>query len=360
MGLVERDIIEFGSYWYTSTEKRNIEWIVVKTEGARKLLLSRYILDILPYNNKKFKPITWEECSLREWLNKELFTLAFNDEERERICTVKLKNRDNTEGISIINGGNSTEDKIFLLDKAELENIENDNMICSPTPYARDKSIGENVWWWTRSVSANAGSTIYVRDGKCAGGITSHNEYIGVRPAMWVCLGKEKYQYVKEEREYIYLGSYYQNSDEIKEDIKWRVLKKSEGGALIASCNILDYQPFDIGGKCIWKDSSIRKWLNCEFLNSAFDEGEKKRLKGEIRLLTIDEMLELFDGKGDRGGFCVTEYVKGKSKKCLFSWLYSDKEGCNPSALATDGSLSKQGICSNYPQYIIPTVWIEL
>ena len=62
------------------------------------------------------------------------------------------------------------------------------------------------------------------------------------------------------------------------EAIEWRVLDKKGDEVLLLSEYGLDAQPFDTSGKerVLWKDSTIRKWLNNDFYTSAFSEKEKE------------------------------------------------------------------------------------
>ena len=75
-----------------------------------------------------------------------------------------------------------------------------------------------------------------------------------------------------ERGEHIMYGSYQ------GEAIEWRVLDKKGDEVLLLSEYGLDAQPFDTSGKerVLWKDSTIRKWLNNDFYNSTFSEKEKE------------------------------------------------------------------------------------
>ena len=74
--------------------------------------------------------------------------------------------------------------------------------------------------------------------------------------------------------EHVMYGSYQ------GEPVEWRVLDKKDGEILLLSEYGLDAQPFDTSGKSRvdWKDSTIRKWLNDDFYNSAFSEKEKENI----------------------------------------------------------------------------------
>ena len=90
------ETIEFGNYPQDKdgTEKP-IEWIVMKKEGNQVLLLSKYVLDAKPYN-KEWEDVTWETSDIRQWLNNEFYTTAFNKAEKAKIQTSLIKNEDNS------------------------------------------------------------------------------------------------------------------------------------------------------------------------------------------------------------------------------------------------------------------------
>lgn len=48
--------------------------------------ISEYGLDVIPFNNE-LKTVTWEDCSLRKWLNNDFCLTAFTDRELNRIVT---------------------------------------------------------------------------------------------------------------------------------------------------------------------------------------------------------------------------------------------------------------------------------
>lgn len=80
------DIVTFGSYDQDGNYENGaepIEWIVLDTDGETTVLLSRYGLETLPWN-KVQTAVTWENCSLREWLNGEFFDMAFTDWEKKQ------------------------------------------------------------------------------------------------------------------------------------------------------------------------------------------------------------------------------------------------------------------------------------
>lgn len=72
-------------------------------------------------------------------------------------------------------------------------------------------------------------------------------------------------------------GRYYQSNTCDLEDIKWIVLDKNEDDYLIISKYALDIKAFaNEKAYASWRSSSIRQWLNEEFLNTAFTPEEQQ------------------------------------------------------------------------------------
>ena len=142
---------------------------------------------------------TWENCSLRKWLNADFINDAFSTDEQSKIQSTHVAADKNPK--TDVDSGNPTTDKVFLLSIAEVEKY-------LPSAEAKkaerlfDAVAGRNVFvpWWLRTTGASEGQFILVSDGpqKCATliniagsiiyGGNSVNSPKGVRPAMWVSL----------------------------------------------------------------------------------------------------------------------------------------------------------------------------
>jgi len=173
-----------------------IEWIVLDiNDDGDALLISKYILDSLPFNEEA-KNMTWEKCSLRKWLNEDFYNSAFGEDEQKKILLSKLKNPDNIEfGVP---GGNDTEDKIFLLSIDEVYALfpKATDRRCLPSELAKEHGIMTSMKgsskgcspWWLRSPGKDALSAACVRDFgyPLNSGYFVYYPGYGVRPAMWV------------------------------------------------------------------------------------------------------------------------------------------------------------------------------
>lgn len=91
------DIVTYGNYeqdGFYSNGEETIEWIVIaRDRDNHALLLSRYCLDALPYNEDG-GDVTWEDSSIRAWLNGEFLESAFGGDPNGFICTAECKTKD--------------------------------------------------------------------------------------------------------------------------------------------------------------------------------------------------------------------------------------------------------------------------
>lgn len=204
----DMDTVKFGSYQQDNSRTVSpIEWIVLEKGDNKALLLSKYSLVNKQYY-QSFSDTTWEECTLRIWLNERFYTEAFNNEEQSRILSVLVVNKDNTQYPS--KGGKSTEDKIFVLSEEELTKyfgyksketygyILGNNVGTKPTVYSmtsKDNIFSNsgmnvefaNAAYWLRTPGYRNGCALVVDYDNVLNTYGMYvNEELGVRPAMWV------------------------------------------------------------------------------------------------------------------------------------------------------------------------------
>ncbi len=186
------------------------EWIVLDIQEDKVLIITDEIIEQRSYHNA-YQNITWEECSLRKYLNNEFYG-SFNESEKDNIILITNKNPNNEwYGTP---GGKKTQDYIFLLSLEEVCKYFGDsthllyNKGNKQRYWFERKDInnekrlailhGRNGcwWWWLRSPGRNNVKAVYIfgtdgnigiqgnnvlkgniADGRCTG---------GVRPAMWI------------------------------------------------------------------------------------------------------------------------------------------------------------------------------
>lgn len=182
------DTVVFGDYHGSN------EWIVLDKRDGKTLLISKYCLDAKEYNTRR-ESVTWEDSSIRKWLNEEFIIESFSKKEQIMICDTYLQNQDNPEYGT--NGGNGTIDKVFLLsiDEATKYFANDEARKGIATDYANENGAwvlsSAGYWWWLRSPGKYQDYGTYVgSEGSiyCEGNTVNGGVFC-VRPAMWINVG---------------------------------------------------------------------------------------------------------------------------------------------------------------------------
>lgn len=190
------DIVTYGNYeqdGFYSNGEETIEWIVVaRDRDNHALLLSRYCLDALPYNEDG-GDVTWEDSSIRAWLNGEFLESAFGGDPNGFICTAECKTKDGRSGTD---GGENTTDRIFLLAVDEVTQYfpKESSRRAPVTEYAKEQGAeydkNGNGWWWLRTPGKTQDMAAGVHT---AGGVNYDGRDVDrtdlcIRPALWLDL----------------------------------------------------------------------------------------------------------------------------------------------------------------------------
>ncbi len=200
-GFQAGNYVTFGSYPQTEAgnDDTPIEWLVLEGDGETALLISRYGLDCKPYNTE-FVDTTWEQCTLRSWLNNDFYNRAFNAEEKQSILQSEVSADKNPKYST--NPGNATKDNVFLLSIVEANKFfkSRDARMCVPTDYAIQQGAYTSdsykvegrwvCWWWLRSPGDRSSDAANVRyDGSIyVDGYYVYNSNLAVRPCVRVRL----------------------------------------------------------------------------------------------------------------------------------------------------------------------------
>jgi serine/threonine protein kinase len=187
------EVVTFGSY----------EWRVLEVHDDKALLLSEYVIEQGRYNLEK-TDVTWETCTLREYLNDEFYS-SFSSDDKMQIVQTRINNNANQwYGIS---GGNDTDDYIFLLSLEETVKYFGDSgqlqtrVNASPAYMINDEYNDARIaydlngavsWWWLRTPGGFSSRAVSVtKDGWL--NINGNNaDYIyGIRPALWLSLQQD-------------------------------------------------------------------------------------------------------------------------------------------------------------------------
>ena len=107
----------FRNYRYFKWER--IKWRVLQNDGNTLFVVADKGLDCKDYHDPGTS-ITWENCTLREWLNSDFYGTAFSSAEQEAVVEQTVVNEDNP--YYDTEGGNNTDDKVYLLSIGEVTN----------------------------------------------------------------------------------------------------------------------------------------------------------------------------------------------------------------------------------------------
>ena len=214
------DTVTFGNYPQATETPEPIEWIVLDIDASKGqiLFLSKYVLDAKPYHTK-YAPTTWENSTLRSWLNDTFKTTAFTSSEQQQIVLTPIENPNNPH-LDSTNGGIATNDYVFLLSVADAANqtervagsgkyfSSDEERQADATRYAVQNGVGVvgsesheysddgtctdihcfAVWWIRWPDDMVVGAAVVDGGGgiRRAGLLLVINMNLGVRPALWV------------------------------------------------------------------------------------------------------------------------------------------------------------------------------
>jgi len=151
------------------------------------LLISKYALDCKKYNESN-DSVSWQDCSLRSWMNSTFLNEAFSTREKIILSEDELEDKVSILSIDFVEQettGMTTSQvenyrKKYLRSLATQYSIQNGNWVSSET-----ENKGYCVWWIkynNTSEKVNSinvvGTTMYDRDKTTAD--------VGVRPVVWI------------------------------------------------------------------------------------------------------------------------------------------------------------------------------
>lgn len=234
------DSVLFGKYEQDNNAdngQEDIEWIVLKVEEKKVLIISRYAIECMQYQALA-EDVNWENSSVRAWLNEEFYGSAFSESEKNCVLVTDVENSDyylgfdengnllasNTETLlkdikahSV--GGATTNDRVFLLNVDEVNELfeTNEERATVFTEFAREQFFqncykvaekdgvtdremirdsfeetektnghGYCSWWLRCSGATQSSAGVVYYSGESFFSENADSSMLGVRPAMWV------------------------------------------------------------------------------------------------------------------------------------------------------------------------------
>ena len=150
----------------------------------------------------------------------------------------------------------------------------------------------------------------------------------------------------------IFFGKYKQNN-QTNEELEWKILSVEDNIAFAVSVYAIDCKPFSSDNNSVWDHSTLRSWLNKEFVQMAFSREEQSCLNADsdgdlVSLLSLEQFEELLPEIDNR--ICMaTALAKDHGAytesdgRCWY-WLKSqDSDNAKAMVVKHTGELSADG-----------------
>lgn len=277
IALEPGNIVTFGSY-----NNAPLEWIVLKVQDGEAMLLTRDVLNEQAYSPRAVT--VWAGSFTKRILNEETIYRLFDVREADILSTHVISDPASPYSVTRIPGDAST-CQLFLLSYFEARDL-------LPTDEVRSASMD----WWLRTAREYGSEYVHYvsADGAICDGKDSESS-LGIRPAVWVRTDRAggiisviddcTWPNVQEEDDgefgvgsTIQFGSYEQDNDNTngKEALTWQVLSINGSSATLITKHCIDVQQYHSRGEAVnWGETTLREWLNGDFLNIAFSPEEK-------------------------------------------------------------------------------------
>ncbi|MBQ4396355.1 MAG: protein kinase [Clostridia bacterium] len=187
------DTLHFGRFPQTANGVvKPLLWRVLDVKDGKALLIADKLILCKSYHDT-LKDITWENCSLRKWLNGEFLQLAFGTMRPSQLALVTNRNRENPKYRT--KGGNDTNDRVFLLSTEEVNRYfsSDKDRIAQMTDYVNHQQSPNKAaskWWWLRTPGDYGTYAACVNEAGSVRELGRNiiDKDIAVRPAVWIVL----------------------------------------------------------------------------------------------------------------------------------------------------------------------------
>lgn len=193
------DSVFFGHYEQDndkSNGKEDVEWFVLDVKADKVLLVSRFYLEKQPYNSTP-GTTNWEMCTLRSWMNDEMYNTLFDEDEKNRVMLSNVSSKViSAPAENDRHNGNDTEDRLFLLSYDEYYEYQAFLPNTDRTSYALAEAgngmydLGDCYWLRTMISGGNPYKVSSANsDSPRTGTWWGCECTAGIRPAFWFDLG---------------------------------------------------------------------------------------------------------------------------------------------------------------------------
>ncbi|HWT27400.1 MAG TPA: DUF6273 domain-containing protein [Mobilitalea sp.] len=153
----------------------NCDWEILDIANNQAFLMKKAGVSDIAYNNTAGN-VTWEQSSLRKWLNSDFLNTTFSAAERNNIVVTQVVGSNNT--VYGTSGGNTTQDYLYLMGIDEVSKYGN--------LFAAFKT---NSWLRNPGNSQSSAAFISVKGTIMPYGYDVSSTDFSARPVMWFKLG---------------------------------------------------------------------------------------------------------------------------------------------------------------------------
>ncbi len=125
----------------------------------------------------------------------------------------------------------------------------------------------------------------------------------------------------------VYFGNYYQTSNSEKDPIKWRVLDITDSEVFLLSDKNLDTMKYnETLVNVTWETSTIRSWLNSDFIDSAFNSMETDKIITTDVINDDNPYTDVSGGENTKDKIFFLSVAEALNQKYGFSQNSTDRD----------------------------------
>ena len=377
------DKITLGKY-----QDNEIEWAVMHRNfviGENKVIVefqSTCALECLPFNEDGDS--SWEDSSLREWLNGDFYEEAFSKSEKKEILDTSY---------SMYTGeARWLTDKVYLSGDYLRYRMQPQDATCKATKYVKKKGIqmeGTSCKYWTRDIVRYTTATTTGTENQTTKADT-HNTFplclgtsknnsghgpdgfftaddVGVRP--WISVEYDATFEMKDIKtaDRVTFGTFEGDA------ITWIVIDSDKNGVNLISKYGLDKMKMDKNpDEYDFSKTDLHDWLNGNFYDEAFTNSDKKLIVADddddnvtlIETISIKEgferecLYEMILGTGYSRAYCEDNDVPEKDYIDTF-WCKGTSKKNGKLTVFSPAKVSGGGIDSDQEYSVRPMITIS-
>lgn len=153
----------------------DISWYIIAKSDTQAILLSQYALALMPFDESG-KAVSYEQSTIRKYLNDTFYNSVFTDEEKARIVSTKItqENSESDNNVFLLTSEMYTQ----YITTSTMKTVKATVAVMPNSTYS-----ARSTYWWTSSVSGDKALSVSTSGAVYA---SSANMNCGVRPVICI------------------------------------------------------------------------------------------------------------------------------------------------------------------------------